>query len=85
MPPVLSDPRLLIGLVLIILLVIGINYTLINLLRGKRPNDRQGSVWGRALGGARRAQREQTADYEKLHQAVTALKPKPTDSEEPNE
>ena len=85
MPPVLSDPRLLIGLVLIVLLVVGINYTLLNLLRGKRPNERQGSAWGRALGGARRAQREQAADYDKLHQAVTALKSKPTEGEEPNE
>ena len=85
MPPVLSDPRLLIGLILIILLVIGVNFVLFNMLRGKPPNNREGSIWGRALGGARRAQREQAADYDKLHQAVTALKPKPTDSEQSNE
>ena len=85
MPPVLSDPRLLIGLILIILLVVGVNFVLFNMLRGKRPDERQGSVWSRALGGARRAQREQAADYEKLHQAVTALKPKPSDSEQTNE
>jgi hypothetical protein len=85
MTPVLSDPRLLIGLVLIILLVVGVNFVLFNMLRGKRPDERQGSVWGRALGGARRAQREQVADYDKLHAAVTALKPKQSDGEEPNE
>jgi hypothetical protein len=84
MPPILADPRLLIVLVLIIMLVVGINFALLNMLRGKRPDDRQGSAWGRALGGARRAQREQAADYDKLHQAVTALRPKDK-SEEPNE
>ena len=85
MPPVLSDPRLLIGLVLIILLVVGVNFVLFNMLRGKRPNEREGSIWGRALGGARRAQRAQVADYDKLHQAVTALKAKPTDGEQTDE
>jgi hypothetical protein len=82
MPPFVSDPRLLIGLVLIVLLVVGVNVVLFNLLRGKRPNEHVGSVWGRALGGARRVQRQQTADYEKLHAAVTALQNKPSDSDE---
>ena len=84
MPPFLSDPRLLIGLVLIVLLVVGVNFALLQLMRGRRPDERQGSVWGRALGGARRAQRQQAADYDKLHQAVTALAPK-ADGEETNE
>jgi|GraSoiStandDraft_4_1057263.scaffolds.fasta_scaffold1135409_2 hypothetical protein len=82
--PVLSDPRLLIGLVLIIALVIGVNFVLINLLRGKRPDERESSVWGRALGGARRAQRQQTADYDKLHQMVTSLQPK-AEEDKPHE
>jgi hypothetical protein len=85
MPPILTDARLLIGLILIILLVVGVNFVLLDLLRGKRPNEREGSIWGRALGGARRAQRQQTADYDKLHQAVTALKSNPSDGEQPNE
>ena len=82
---VFSDLRLLVGLVLIMTLVIGSILPLINLLRGRGPNGRESSVWGRALGGARQAQREQMADYEKLHQMVTSLTPKAEGDDKPHE
>jgi hypothetical protein len=82
MPPILSDPPSLIGLILIILLVVGVNLAWINMLRGKQPDE---SVWGRALGGARRVQRQQAADYDKLHQMVTALSPKAEKDDKPHE
>ena len=85
MAPIFANPRLAIVLCLVGLLVLGINFTLFNLLRGKRPLDAHGSAWSRALGVGRQAQRQQTADYDRLHQAVAALQSKPDDSEQPDE
>jgi hypothetical protein len=85
MPPILADPRLLIVLVLVILLVVGINFVLLNMLRGRQPGNREAGVWGRALGGARRAQAKQVGDYEKLRQAVSALQSQPAEKEPTDE
>ncbi len=72
LPAALNNPGLLLALCLIGGLVIGVNATLITMLRrGSGPSD--GSPWGQALGGARERQRQQTAEMEELHRAVTNL------------
>ena len=81
MPAFLTDTRLILALCILGALVLGVNFGLVSLLRGRRPNNNEAATWTNALGGGRQAQRRQTAELDELHRAVAELKLK---AEEPN-
>jgi hypothetical protein len=76
----IPGPVLVIGiLALVVLISAG---TLVSALRGRSGGQ---NSWGKAFGGARRQQRQQAAQMDELHRAVTNLSAKKPKSDESNE
>ncbi len=86
LPVNLSNPGLLLARCLVIGLVVGVNATLLGLLRrGAGRGGGEAGLWGRALGGARERQHQQTAQLDELHRAVSALSTPPAQDDKPRE
>lgn len=74
LPPFLNNPGLIVALCLIIGLVVGVNATLVSLLRrGASRGEGGAGSWSRALSGARERSQKQSAQLDELHRAVSAL------------
>jgi hypothetical protein len=84
MQAILSNPGLLIALCLIVAIVVGVNATLVSLLR-RRPGPDEAGQWSRALGGPRAQQRQQSAQLDELHRIVAELAADQPAPEKPNE
>ena len=83
MEQLLSTPR---GLVIICCfgaLVLGLNATLIGVLRGDKSFQREASRWGQAIGGGREVRQKQDADAAELNRLVKQLKEAEQKGQEP--
>ena len=85
LPAALTSPGLLLALCVMGGLVIGVNATLVTMLRRGSHSKATSNPWGQALGGARERQRQQTAQMEELHRAVTNLSAPISEPVKPNE
>jgi hypothetical protein len=77
-----SIPGPLIAFALIAAIVLVSAATLLTALR-RRPGE--GESWGKVFSGAREKQRQQAAQMDELHRAVTNLSARPPKSDQPNE
>jgi hypothetical protein len=84
LPPSLTNPGLLLALCLIVGLVVGVNATLVTLLR-RGSGGRDGDQWSRALGAGREQQRRQSAQLDELHRMVSELSTGRPNPQKPNE
>jgi hypothetical protein len=75
-------PRIIV-IALIVLFVLSINVTLLGLMRGDKTIRAEASKWGLAVGGGQKAQRQNDANADALHAAVTDLQPPPPDPNTP--
>ncbi len=82
LPASLTIPGPLIAIALIAAIVLVSAATLLSALR-RRPG--QGESWGKVFSAAREKQRQQTAQMDELHRAVTNLSAKPPKLDQPNE
>jgi hypothetical protein len=83
MPSILSDPKSILVLCLVIGFVIGVNLTLFGWLRGDRRVQAEAAKWTKAFGGGGTARRAQTDQLAELHQAVARLRASKPDDEPP--
>jgi hypothetical protein len=82
LPASLTIPGPLIAFALIAVIVLVTAATLVSALRRRSG---EGESWGRAFSGAREKQRQQSAQMDELHRAVTHLSAKNPKSDQPNE
>ncbi len=84
MKDLLSNPQGLLLLCCVGGLIVGLNLTLVGLLRGDARVRFETSRWASAFTGNRTARRQQEADYAELHKRVSGLGP-PEGGQEPQE
>ena len=82
LPASLTIPGPLIAIGLIAAIVLVTAASLVSALR-RRPGD--GERWRKAFGGAREQQRQQAAQMDELHRAVTQLSAHKPTPDKPNE
>ena len=85
MPSNLANPSSLVAICLVAVLVIGVNLTLLTVLRRNARGESDAKKWLQAFEGGRAGQRQQNAKLEELHHAVSQLPRAPTSSESPRE
>lgn len=83
MKNLLSDPQGLLVLCCIGGLIVGLNLTLIGLLRGDPRVRLETSRWTSAFTGSRTARRQEEANYAELHQRVAKLNQPPGGEQPP--
>lgn len=81
MEQLFSNPRGLVILCCFGSLVIGLNMTLVGVLRGDKRFQREASKWTQAFGGGRSMRQQQDHDAAELRRLVQALK----DREQPGQ
>ncbi len=83
MEQLLQNPRGLIILCCFGALVLGLNMTLVGLLRGDKRFQREASKWTQALGGGRAVRQKQDADAAELSRLVKQLKEQAPKEQDP--
>ncbi len=77
MNELLANPKIWLILGCLGALVLGLNLSLIGLLRHDKTVAEEASKWGKALRGGREGQKRQEAQIDELHRLVANLPPPP--------
>jgi hypothetical protein len=85
MPSILTNPGALVAICLVAVIVIGVNLTLLSVLRRNSRGESEANKWLRAFGGAPASRLHQDAQLEELHRAVSQLPAVPATSESAHE
>ncbi len=83
MKSLLSNPQGLLLLCCVGGLILGLNLTLLGMLRGDSRVRLETSRWASAITGNRDVRRQQDADYAQLRQRVSELGPRPDGEHSP--
>ncbi len=79
MDALLANPKLLIAAAFVVLLVLGVNWALLNALKADQGAAERAAKWGKVMRGGAQAQQKQQADLDELHRRVAELKAKQDD------